>query len=272
MIAMNRDISVENKYVYQIQMRICLLKPGSTEITDYFPPELNITINNNVCPISPIDPLNILSKITPQPINCTELFKLNPSVINVITVNWNSDAKTFVMGLYLVKKLTSEYLLQELMNKKPRSSESSKNYIIQMTANLDSDLTTTSYYFSLVCPLGKIKIKIPAKSVNCNHLQCFDASTFILMNEKKPTWLCPVCDRPCLYNDLQIDTYFLEVILSPDLPDHCDKIELLADGTWKVYEENKGLVETVVGGHEKLIDTIILSDSDDEEPPKEKDQ
>ena len=38
--------------------------------------------------------------------------------------------------------------------------------------------------------------------------QCFDASLFLMMNEKKPTWTCPVCDSAAKYDDLMIDGYF----------------------------------------------------------------
>lgn len=38
------------------------------------------------------------------------------------------------------------------------------------------------------------------------------------MNERKPTWNCPVCDKKALYDTLLIDGYFTEVIESKDLP------------------------------------------------------
>lgn len=58
-----------------------------------------------------------------------------------------------------------------------------------MFADIDSDLAPKSYDCSLVCPLGKIKVNTPAKSINCKRLQCFDALfiliyTFILMHKK----------------------------------------------------------------------------------------
>lgn len=266
-IPLNRDISNgKNEYVYQIQIRICLIESGSTEITDYLPLGLHIRLGNKVCPLPPTAPNTrpgTEARRTARPINCTQLVKLNPFLPNTITVNWTPDAKTYVLGVYLVKKLTADTLLQKLHAKGPRSSLETKNYIIKKLADVDPDLATTSYRFSLVCPLGKMRMQIPAKSTNCDHLQCFDASTFILMNEKKPTWMCPTCNKPCLYDDIQIESYFLEVVSSPDLPDSCKEIEILADGTWKVYEENKEPVETAAD-KEKPIDSVNLDDSDDE--------
>lgn len=45
------------------------------------------------------------------------------------------------------------------------------------------------------------------RSSTCSHLQCFDASLYLQMNERKPTWNCPVCDKPAIYDNLVIDGY-----------------------------------------------------------------
>ena len=34
------------------------------------------------------------------------------------------------------------------------------------------------------------------------------------MNERKPTWSCPVCDSKALYDALLIDGYFSEILES----------------------------------------------------------
>ena len=53
------------------------------------------------------------------------------------------------------------------------------------------------------------------------------------MNERKPTWNCPVCDSKAMYNDLLIDGYFQEVLESKDLPEEENEIILEQDGSWK---------------------------------------
>ena len=53
--------------------------------------------------------------------------------------------------------------------------------------------------------LGKMRLTIPCRSMTCSHLQCFDATLYIQMNEKKPTWVCPVCDKKAPYEHLIID-------------------------------------------------------------------
>ena len=56
-----------------------------------------------------------------------------------------------------------------------------------------------------MCQLGKMRMTVPCRASTCNHLQCYDAATYLMMNEKKPTWMCPVCDRPAEFGKLAID-------------------------------------------------------------------
>lgn len=52
-----------------------------------------------------------------------------------------------------------------------------------------------------------MRLGVPCRVLTCAHLQCFDAVFFLQMNEKKPTWTCPVCDKPAPFELLTIDGY-----------------------------------------------------------------
>lgn len=54
-----------------------------------------------------------------------------------------------------------------------------------------------------------MRMVCPCRPATCMHLQCFDASLFLQMNERKPTWICPVCDKPALYDNLVVDGWLL---------------------------------------------------------------
>lgn len=75
----------------------------------------------------------------------------------------------------------------------------------KLREDLDCEIATTSLRVSLVCPLGKMRMVCPCRPSTCLHLQCFDASLFLQMNERKCTWICPVCDKPALYDNLVVD-------------------------------------------------------------------
>lgn len=104
--------------------------------------------------------------------------------------------------------------------------------------------------------------------MTCLHLQCFDASLYLQMNERKPTWNCPVCDKPAIYESLVIDeyvgitamellkylwifknwaflwfcfvdsSYFQKVLQSSRLPADINEIQLLNDGSWTAHDNN----------------------------------
>ena len=93
------------------------------------------------------------------------------------------------------------------------------------------------------------------------------------MNERKPTWNCPVCDSKANYNDLLIDGYFQEVLESKELPEEENDIILESDGTWKPVpkEEDKDKAAAAEAAakaktDEKDIDCIDLSDDEDGPP------
>ena len=43
------------------------------------------------------------------------------------------------------------------------------------------------------------------RDLHCNHLQCFDASSYLAMNSNRETWKCPVCDQSTSFTTLAVD-------------------------------------------------------------------
>ncbi|XP_042202567.1 E3 SUMO-protein ligase PIAS1-like [Callorhinchus milii] len=74
-----------------------------------------------------------------------------------------------------------------------------------------------------------MRLSIPCRATSCSHLQCFDAGLYLQMNEKKPTWVCPACDKRAPYDSLIIDGLFMEILSSCT---HCDEIQFKDDGSW----------------------------------------
>ena len=114
-------------------------------------------------------------------------------------------------------------------------------------------------------------MSMPCRPTTCDHLQCFDASLFLMMNEKKPTWTCPVCDSPARYDDLMIDGYFEEVIKSPLLPDEENEIILNQDGSWNPVpideEAERKKKEKEEEERKEAAVVLDLSDDDDDYAP-----
>ncbi|XP_059078425.1 E3 SUMO-protein ligase PIAS1-like isoform X2 [Tigriopus californicus] len=247
-IASNRDISLGSQvdYLYQIQLRFSQLSlEAGKEVSDEFPPSIHVLVNNKTAPLPNPIPTNkpgVEPKRPPRPVNITSLCKLSPILPNTINVKWAAEyGKGWVVGVWLVMKLSSKDLLDRLQSKGIRKKEYTRKLIKEKLSDDDCEVATTSLKVSLTCPLGKMRMQTPCRPSTCSHLQCFDAMLFLQMNERKPTWNCPVCDSKALYDTLMIDGYFLEVLESAELPKDENEIILERDGSWKPVpkEEDK---------------------------------
>ncbi|XP_072839897.2 E3 SUMO-protein ligase PIAS3 [Pogona vitticeps] len=297
-ILTSRDILPGAKcdYTVQVQLRFCLCETSCPQ-EDYFPPNLFVKINGKLCPLPgylPPTKNGAEPKRPSRPINITPLVRLSATVPNTIVVNWSSEfGRNYSLSVYLVKQLTSVTLLQKLRAKGIRNPDHSRALIKEkLTADPDSEIATTSLRVSLMCPLGKMRLIVPCRAFTCTHLQCFDAALYLQMNEKKPTWTCPVCDKKAPYEALIIDGLFMEILNSVT---DCDEIQFMEDGSWcpmKPKRENpevcqpsayNGLEASLYtvgadgkpGGAEgkkkvEVIDLTIDSSSEDEEPPAKK--
>ena len=112
--------------------------------------------------------------------------------------------------------------------------------IISKLTDTDNEISTTSLKGNLNCPLGKMRLRIPVRSSQCNHVQCFDAQLYLQMNEKKPSWLCPVCDKKAEYKTLFIDGLFTQIL--KEAPSDSNEIEFSDDGGWKAVQSLNKIV------------------------------
>ena len=66
---------------------------------------------------------------------------------------------SWVVGIWLVKKLTSKDLLERLQKKGTRNPEFTKGLIIEKL-NDDDEVSTTSLKVTVSCPLGKMRMTV----------------------------------------------------------------------------------------------------------------
>ncbi|KAM9213735.1 E3 SUMO-protein ligase PIAS2 isoform 2-T2 [Leptosomus discolor] len=283
-------------YTVQVQLRLCLAETSCPQ-EDNYPSGLCIKVNGKLFPLPGYapPPKNGVEQRRPgRPLNITSLVRLSSAVPNQISISWASEiGKNYSMSVYLVRQLTSAMLLQRLKMKGIRNPDHSRALIKEkLTADPDSEIATTSLRVSLMCPLGKMRLTIPCRAVTCTHLQCFDAALYLQMNEKKPTWICPVCDKKAAYESLIIDGLFMEIL------NECsdvDEIKFQEDGSWCPMRPKKETVKvsspqctkiesssvvskpcsvTVASEVNKkkvdIIDLTIESSSDEEEDPPAK--
>ncbi|ODM91278.1 E3 SUMO-protein ligase PIAS2 [Orchesella cincta] len=136
-----------------------------------------------------------------------------------------------------------ELLFKKLTTKRIDYPRSTKDYVQKMLVDGDQEeedlCAATSLRVSLVCPLGKARMKYPCKAKVCTHAQCFDAKTFVKVYSMEPTMKCPICKRSFEFDDLKIDGFFAEVLLNLSEDPAVKEIKLLADGTWEPVRVTK---------------------------------
>lgn len=210
------------EFSVQVQVRIGLLETTSPQ-EDNFPPGVVVRMNGQDCFCVPSTPLPTSSGTRGSPIDVTRFVCLDPSEKNIVQVTYLPHFQPYVVAVYLVRARSWEDLLKKLklkgrrnsyytqgMSKCSRTLFQSKHGIFSVQQKLradDNEIATTHLRVHLVCPLGKMRMSNPCRAVTCQHVQCFDASTYLQLNEKSSKWICPVCNMPALFKDLVIDEY-----------------------------------------------------------------
>lgn len=94
-----------------------------------------------------------------------------------------------------------------------------------------------SIQLSMICPITKNLITIPARGSNCNHFRPFDLENYMKHNCERIVWLCPICGSSTLLESLEIDVFLMQIIhkikknnISDVIIDH--------NGNWTPVEAN----------------------------------
>ena len=120
----------------------------------------------------------------------------------------NYEFKNFIISLDLCEILNTT---DSLINSVPIIKN--KNEIKKIIINNESEKNILSLRekISLLDIYTETdKIKIPARGINCCHLNVFDLETFLIMNRKTNKFQCPYCKRSS--NDLYIDGIIYDFI------------------------------------------------------------
>ncbi|NWR81390.1 PIAS3 ligase, partial [Centropus unirufus] len=237
-ILTSRDVLPGAKcdYTIQVQLRFCLCETSCPQ-EDYFPPNLFVKVNGKLCPLPAGRSL------------CCTRGPAKEALAKPLTCHICCCTCSLPVIWVRVPWCDSQMVSVRPSASKPRGMLTGDPFFPlfsvkeKLTADPDSEIATTSLRVSLMCPLGKMRLIVPCRAITCTHLQCFDAALYLQMNEKKPTWTCPVCDKKAPYDNLIIDGLFMEILNSCT---DCDEIQFMEDGSWCPMKPKKEKQE--VGG------------------------
>uniref|UniRef100_A0A4W6CLS5 Protein inhibitor of activated STAT, 4a n=1 Tax=Lates calcarifer TaxID=8187 RepID=A0A4W6CLS5_LATCA len=207
---------------------------------DQYPPNIAVKVNQSYCHVPGYYPSNkpgVEPRRPCRPVNITPWLHLS-SVTNRVTVTWGNFGKRYSVAVYLVRVFTAADLFSQLKLCSVESAERCRERIQdKLRFDPESEIATTGLRVSLICPLVKMRLGVPCRVLTCAHLQCFDAVFFLQMNEKKPTWTCPVCDKPAPFELLTIDGLLSEIL--KETSEDIEEIEYLTDGSWRPIRDDK---------------------------------
>lgn len=258
------------KQEYKIQITLRLSQVARKEnVTERLPYNITVSVNDRQCKLPT---LNIPTKagITPWrcnvPIDLTQQTELRICTQNTLKISWSEEPHEYMAGVFVAQKLTWNELLVDLKKRPVRPSEKTKE-LIRKSMESDVDMGVDSMFATVKDPLSKTRMELPARGVDCIHMQCFDAIQFLQMNEQKQTWSCPLCKKKVKFENIEVDEFFLNILQSPNLSEECENVILLQDGSWteKKIKESPNIAKTINDRSSNNIEVFTLDSSDDED-------
>ena len=173
---------------------------------------------------------------TTRPADITDLLRKRPGYSNEISITYALTKTRFFLTVNLVEQHPVERLVEKLKTGKIISKDRVIREMISKAQ--DSDVVATSTILSLKCPLSTLRIDVPCRSTVCNHNQCFDAGSFLQLQEQAPTWTCPVCNKIVTFDNLNVDQYVDDILKSTSRS--IDQVTIEPHGTWSTASEGHG--------------------------------
>ncbi|KAK3401188.1 PINIT domain-containing protein [Sordaria brevicollis] len=164
-----------------------------------------------------------------RPVDITELLRLRPnSYVNSIDFTYalTREVSPYYLVLYLCKTPTIEDLVAKITKKIRAESVVTE---ISNKAN-DPDVVATSQVLSLKCPLSYMRLSKPCRGLSCSHIQCFDATSYLQLQEQGPQWLCPICNKSVPFDQLAIDEYAKGILDAT--PKSVEQVTIEPTGKW----------------------------------------
>ncbi|CAF1064738.1 unnamed protein product [Rotaria sp. Silwood1] len=226
------DIDLIRKNIARIFLRIA---PTITyeRHNDVLPPYLFVQCNNQ-----PVINNNISKQVGSQahsisfPTDITDKIILKANTTNTLnylwlqsptTMSFKNLPKSYTLSIQLVHCVSLDTLFDLIIKREPYSNKTDNDSDIEIEIE-DLGLMATRHRVSLLCPITQSLIIVPAKSSYCSHLTCFDLKAFLLMNERRLQWTCPLCKKSASFESLRIDER-LKTILS-NVPPNCSTVEI----------------------------------------------
>ena len=288
------DIHKTSKCLIMRLARIDQPAMSNGKYDDNLPPNLLIHINSqnltNLPTPKPCTRLQTDLIRIGREIDITTYCMFNPILNNELTMTWsyrqdNKDLQLqymnaqYALHIFLVQRMTIEELCEQIRHKSSRFYREDLVKLLAKSIANDRDLglEVSDQKLKLKCSIDQRRLKIPIRAITCQHLQCFDLTNYIgiyrfyfsviifffclALNEKAGKWICPVCNKSALFDDLQIDSYTESILNSID-NENIIEISIDSELRWKPVTSSISIEPQQITSN---IDDIILDDDPNEQ-------
>ncbi|KAE8450116.1 hypothetical protein EG329_006897 [Mollisiaceae sp. DMI_Dod_QoI] len=188
-----------------------------------------------------------------RPVDITKDLRLNiPAYGNLVEMTYALTSKKYYLMVYVLKAVPVTDLVKQLEGGKRITEKSVVDEMVNKAR--DADIVTTASVLSLKCPLSTLRIDLPCRSIACRHNQCFDATSYLQLQEQGPTWLCPICNNPAPFDSLAVDEYVKNILKNTSRS--VDQVTIQPDGKWELHTRKEPANSSRSNG--------VASDSDDD--------
>ncbi|KAL9473874.1 hypothetical protein ACSS6W_008254 [Trichoderma asperelloides] len=170
-----------------------------------------------------------------RPVDITNSLRLRSNYMNNIEFTYALTNKKFYLVVNLCKTTSVSELVTTISSRRKISEESVISELNKIAQ--DPDVVATSQVLSLKCPLSYMRLEVPCRSLSCTHLQCFDATSYLQLQEQGPQWLCPICNKSAPFDQLAVDGY-VKVILEKT-PKSLETVTIEPNGKWSSKPPNE---------------------------------
>lgn len=166
----------------------------------------------------------------------------------------------FFLAVYLCRAVPVEELVTKIQGR--RIHKESVIQELTKAAN-DPDVVATSQVLSLKCPLSYTRLRAPCRSTSCNHVQCFDATSYLQLQEQGPQWICPICNKPAAFENLAVDQYVKDIL--DHTSESTEQVTIEPDGQWRAQASSEP--EPKRPRYSSGVNASVIDDDDDEVVP-----
>lgn len=151
-----------------------------------------------------------------------------------VNVVYSDAPEPYILYMYIVHARSPETLVEKIEREGSHIPIDVTKRAIEhdYEQNQDDDIVMDTSSISLRCPLTYARMKHPMKLTSCDHVQCFDGLLFLTMQERIPSWICPVCSAQLDQNLLAVLDYMSNILKNTS--EEVESVMLNTDGSWSV--------------------------------------